>query len=319
MVNVIKIGTDCSGIEAPIQALQQIRVKFDHEWSCDNDIEVLKSIKANYKPKIIYENILERDHSILPDIDLYVCGFPCQPFSLAGLKLGDQDSRSNIMGHCIEVINLKKPKVFILENVKNFKYMQGGKMFEHLIDSLKNIKLKNKPLYNIHFEVLNTKDYGIPQNRERIFFIGIRKDSKIKEYKTPRKIKAKNLDEFITDKKIYNITCNKAGKKIIDKFNLSQTDNNIVACSGFGNYMKDMSPTLTCSTVYYSTKYKRYLSSDDYLMLQGFKKFKKVVSETTLKKQAGNSMSVCVLKAIFKEIFSDISDTSRLSKLNKIS
>ena len=67
---VLKVATDCSGIEAPIQALISMNVKFEHIWSCDNDKYVIESIKANYNPKIIYDDLMIRNHSKLPKIDL---------------------------------------------------------------------------------------------------------------------------------------------------------------------------------------------------------------------------------------------------------
>jgi DNA (cytosine-5)-methyltransferase 1 len=305
---VIKIGTDCSGIEAPIEALKQLNIPFEHTFSCEKDPYALQSIKANYEPQKIYTDITKRKHSLLPDIDVYVCGFPCQPFSLMGNKLGTDDSRSNIMFSCIKVIQRKLPKIFILENVKNFKFIQKGAPFNYLIKTLKNIKTIEKECacnaYNVYYDILNTKDYGIPQNRERIFIIGIRKDVQKEEYTTPDKIKMKPLDDFILDKTMYQNEPKCNARKIITKYNLNLNKNYIISCSGFGNYMYNCTPTITCSTPLYSTKYKRYLTYQECLLLQGFNKyFKKVVSNTQMIKQIGNSMSVNVLKALFKKIF----------------
>lgn len=302
---VIRIGTDCSGIEAPIEALKQMKVPFQHVFCCEKDPYALMSIKANYNPDKIYTDITKRKHSLLPDIDIYVCGFPCQPFSLMGNKLGTEDTRSNIMFSCIKVIQKKLPKVFILENVKNFKFIQNGEPFNYLINTLKKIKTQEKEFaYNIYYDILNTKDYGIPQNRERIFIIGIRKDIQIEEYTTPGTIPMKPLDDFILDKTINNIEPKCNATKVIIKNNIELKKNYIISCSGFGNYMYNCTPTITCSTPLYSTKYKRYLTYQECLLLQGFKKdFKKDISNTQMFKQIGNSMSVNVLKALFKKIF----------------
>ena len=163
---VLRVGTDCSGIEAPIQALKRLKIKFSHEWSCEIDPYARKSIKANYNPKILFEDITKPRK--LPDIDLYVCGFPCQTFSTAGERKGFGDPRGTIFYYCLKVIKTKKPKYFILENVKGLVNHDNGKTFKTILNCLKKLKI-----YNIYHNVLNTKDYGIPQNRERIFIVGV--------------------------------------------------------------------------------------------------------------------------------------------------
>ena len=170
---------------------------------------------------------------------------------------------------------------------------------------LKNIKNKKKELaYNVSFDMLNTKDYGIPQNRERIFIIGIRKDIERESYSTPDKIQLVPLDDFIIDKTIYNnINIPNTIQKKLDK--IDNQLNYICCCDSFG-YMKDICPTLTlsgCKYMFHST-YKRYLTTKECLSLQGFdNNFINVVGHVKLCNQIGNSMSVNVLKALFSKIF----------------
>ena len=305
---MLRIGSDCSGIEAPIQALQQLGIPFEHSFCCEKDKYALQSIKANYTPKKIYTDITKRKHALRPDIDMYVCGFPCQPFSLMGNKMGTEDSRSNIMYQCIKVIQKKLPKIFILENVKNFKFIQNGTPFNYLLNQLKNIKNKNKEFaYNVYFDILNTKDYGIPQNRERIFIIGIRKDIEREPYSTPEKLPMRDLDDFIIDKNIYHTVPHtvphKSLQKNLDKINHEK--NCIVTPFTYYFPIKNISPTLTtqCSK-YYLTSYNRKINIEDALQLQGFPiKFNQDISNTQMFKQIGNSMSVNVLKALFQKIF----------------
>jgi DNA (cytosine-5)-methyltransferase 1 len=271
---------------------------FSHEFACEKDKYALESIAANYSPKVLYTDITKRKHSELPDIDLYVCGFPCQPFSAAGKRLGMEDHRSNIMQHCIKVIRAKKPKYFILENVKNFKSIDKGGPFEYLLKAL-----KRGGKYNVYWDILNTRDYGIPQNRERIFFIGIRKDIQTKEYETPSKLHMKDLDDFIEDKTVYKrdgITPTLKSK--LEKYS-NVEGNYIITATNYSSGVKNVSPTLTtgCGSNYHKV-YNRYLTPKECLNLQGFKKFNQVVSNTQMYRQAGNSMSVNVLKAILKEI-----------------
>jgi DNA (cytosine-5)-methyltransferase 1 len=222
-----------------------------------------------------------------------------------GNKMGTADSRSNIMYQCIKVIQKKLPKIFILENVKNFKFIQNGTPFNYLLNQLKNIKNKNKEFaYNVYFDILNTKDYGIPQNRERIFIIGIRKDIQKEPYSTPEKLPMRDLDDFIIDKTICeNTNIPKTIQKKLDKIN--NQPNYICPCSNFSVSMKNKTPTLTtnCGS-YYHTTYKRYLTTKECLSLQGFNiNFIQDVSKMQMFKQIGNSMSVNVLKALFQKIF----------------
>ena len=133
-MNELRIGTDCSGIEAPIQALLQLNIPFHHVFSSEIDKYAIKTCKANYsEPDIRYNNLTKRDHKLLPDIDLYVCGFPCQSFSAMGKKQGLLDIRGTIMFHCIEVIKIKQPKFFILENVRGFMSNNNGETMKLLL------------------------------------------------------------------------------------------------------------------------------------------------------------------------------------------
>jgi DNA (cytosine-5)-methyltransferase 1 len=286
---MLRIGTDCSGIEAPVQALQQLKIPFKHVFSCEKDSYAVKSIKANYTPEKMYTDITKRKHALLPDMDVYVCGFPCQPFSLMGNKMGTDDARSNIMYQCIKVIQKKLPKVFILENVKNFKFIQNGQPFQYLINELTKIKATtcgadacnasacgadacNASAYNIYHDILNTKDYGIPQNRERIFIIGILKDIQKKDcvYSTPEKIQMKPLDDFIIDKTV-NVDF-KPPNTILKKLKKIHNAKNYICCCDTYSIMYNMSSTLTASGCgyMYHTSYNRYLSYKECLLLQGF-------------------------------------------------
>jgi DNA (cytosine-5)-methyltransferase 1 len=217
--------------------------------------------------------------------------------------MGTEDSRSNIMFQCIKVIQKKLPKIFILENVKNFKFIEKGKPFNYLVKELENIKNGNKEIaYNVYTDILNTKDYGIPQNRERIFFIGIRKDIQKEIYTTPDKLPMQDLDNFIIDKTIKDILKNKQLEINLKKINYEK--NCIVTSCNYYFPIKYISPTLTtyCS-IYYSTTYKRYLTTKECLSLQGFpQNFIQDVSNTQMFKQVGNSMSVNVLKELIKKI-----------------
>jgi len=299
MNRIVRIGTDCSCIEAPIQALIQLRIPFRHVWSCDNDKFVKKSIYANYHPELFYDDITTRDHSQLPDVDIYVCGFPCQSFSLMGNKKGTRDPRGLIMNHCIAVITKKSPKIFILENVKNFKHIDRGQTYKYLLSKLDNLQM-----YDIYPDIYNTRDYGIPQNRERLYIIGIRRDIETKTYTKPEPIEMDDLEDYILDKTVYKHI---PSKSLYNNLIKTPYTNSIVTPFTFYYPLDSICCTLTTQCQkFYLKKYNRHLSIAECLLLQGFETFNQVVSNTQLFKQIGNSMSANVLKFIFIEIFNCI-------------
>ena len=310
---ILRIGTDCSGIEAPIQALEQLGIQYIHEWSSDTDKYCIKSIKANYNPKIIFGDvegpfpdgdIRNRDNSKLPDIDLYACGFPCQPFSIAGQRKGLQDKRGNVFYSCLDVIKKKKPKYFILENVKGIlwhdkinkkdKYGNTWNIIWSEIEKLKELG------YYVYWKVLNTRDYGIPQNRERVYIVG----SMDKKYEWPIKCEMENIRNYIDWNDTTKSVLTNNRNKIIQGLNPSK----IIIDFGFRKNPFVNADKYCYTLCYYSKVYntllKRFLNIKEFLMLQGFDtNFKKVVSLSQLKKQIGNSMSVNVLCVIFKKNF----------------
>ena len=93
---MIRVGTDFSGIGAPEQALQQLGIPHKVKFACDFDKWAKKSYLSNYHPEIFYDNVATRDHSIAPEVDLYVAGFPCQTFSIAGKRAGFNDTRGTL-------------------------------------------------------------------------------------------------------------------------------------------------------------------------------------------------------------------------------
>jgi DNA (cytosine-5)-methyltransferase 1 len=295
-IKTLTISTDCSGIEAPIQALLQLKINYKQLWSCDIDPYTRLSCEANYcLPQQIFTDMLKRNNKILQSPDLYVIGFPCQPYSLAGKRLGTMDPRSNIIYAMVDTIQNTKPKTFILENVKGFVNIQDGNPYRNLI----NVLSKE---YHVYPDVYNTKNYGLPQNRERIYIIGIRKNIQKKQYIKPKEVKMKPLKEIIDNKIKGTITkYNNLGLKI-----RKDVDYNIIndLFKKDIHIMYNKSPTIVTLNYYYIIyELQRIFIVKELLQLQGFpKNFKQVVSKTQILKQIGNSMSVNVLKVIIKEI-----------------
>ena len=135
---MFKVGTDCSGIEAPIQALNKLSNKYNitysHEFSSEINKYAIKCIKENYTPKILFEDITKREIHDIPNIDIYVSGFPCQPFSRANKFKTPIDPRLDLFKNCLDVIFHSQPKIFILENVKTLVTLDNGSYFKDILN-----------------------------------------------------------------------------------------------------------------------------------------------------------------------------------------
>lgn len=302
---MLRVATDCSGIEAPIMALKNMKVKFEHVWSSEIDKNCEKNIMANCKPKMFFRDMTKRNVASLPDIDLYVCGFPCQPFSsLRAINLQKEtavDKRKSMVKYCYEIIDVKKPLCFVLENVPKLMTEQNGKRFRDIIK-----RLEANKLYNVYHSILNTADFDIPQSRKRLYIVGLRKDSMVRPFAFPEPVKPKRvLEDFLIDKKKYPFRPDTMSERLWDR--LPDDHNKKIYAikwrAGEGTSVNAV-PCITTSTDIYITRYNRNLTPREKLLLQGFPKtFNNVVSEAQLQKQAGNAMSVNVLEALFVSIF----------------
>lgn len=183
---MIKVGSDFSGVGAFNQALRRINIDYEELFACDMDKYARKTFIHNYgEPKYYPENVYDRE---IPkeSLDIFMTSPPCQAFSLAGKRKGEEDKRGVLFYNSHEFIQQNKPRYFIFENVKGLLSDDGGKTFQRWIDYLGGKSVngtqtmfpdENAVPYHVYYQVLNAKDYGVPQNRERIFIIGIRDDA----------------------------------------------------------------------------------------------------------------------------------------------
>lgn len=298
---MIRVGTDCSGIEAPIQALENLGIKYNHVFSCEIDKFARQSIKANYNPEVLYEDItaFKNKHSL----DLYVCGFPCQPFSLSGNRLGFKDPRGGIFEHCIKNIINTGTKVFVLENVRGIMNIESGEYWKYILTELN--KLTD---YNICFKLLNTKNYNIPQNRERLYIVGIRKSAQKAGCKfefPPSITRTRTVNDFVETHVTHrdHMPVSKESVK-----NIIMSSRATFLNLGWQNFKEHSyehyTPSIIAQASMWCVPMHRKATITEILSLQGFPKdLVQVVSNTQFKKQIGNSMSVNVLEHLFREIF----------------
>lgn len=186
MKNYFKVGSDFSGIGAFNQALKRLNIEYKEVFACDMDKYARQTFIHNYgEPEYYPTNVYERE---IPSesLDIYVTSPPCQAFSLAGKRLGKDDKRGILFFNSHEFIQVNKPRYFIFENVKGLLSDDNGKTFSEWVNMLGGKSVNGDAVmfpyedsvpYHIYWKVLNAKHHGVPQNRERVFIIGIRDDS----------------------------------------------------------------------------------------------------------------------------------------------
>lgn len=198
----IRIGTMFSGIGAIEHSLKRLNLKSEIQFACDIDKFVKQSYFSNYS--VQDENWYEDARSINGKkykgrLDILVGGSPCQSFSMVGKRKGFDDTRGTLFYEFARVVKESQPSVFIFENVKGLINHDGGNTFETIKATFDELG------YKYYFQVLNAKNYGIPQHRERIFVVGF-KDNSI-DFKFPESIALEHsmqdfLEDF-TDSKYY--------------------------------------------------------------------------------------------------------------------
>jgi DNA (cytosine-5)-methyltransferase 1 len=265
-----------------------------------------------------YGDLMKVNSNSLEDFDILLAGFPCQAFSIAGKRKGFEDERGQIIYGLSEVIKIKKPKAFLLENVKGLVNINNGKTLKDIIFLLKECG------YNVVYKVLESTAFGIPQARERVYFVGIRKDMYKWEFSFPNGTdKNVSLKSFLIDADKQFILSNSAYQTFLkyldNKYNkgkykiedLLKQDYLVVDArqSDLRLYYNKI-PTLRTGRqgiLYIKDNQIRKLSGLEALLLQGFDLQKaKIAQENFLQSnilaQAGNAMTVNVMQEIGKSI-----------------
>lgn len=315
-----------AGIGGFRMALQNLGGKcvFTSEW----DKYSQQTYKANFG-EVPFGDITKKEtKDFIPDgFDVLCAGFPCQAFSIAGKRGGFEDTRGTLFFDVAEIIKAKKPKAFFLENVKGLRNHDGGKTLETILNVLRN----DLDYFVPTPQVVNAKNYGVPQNRERIFIVGFRKDLNITEFQYPEPIEHKAiLSEILEDKEVsvkYYLSTtyvqtlknhkerhaskgNGFGYQIISNDGIA----NAVVCGGMGrerNLIYDDRLTnfnpVTKITGQVNREGIRKMTPREWARLQGFPdNFKIVVSDGQAYKQFGNSVAVPAIQAMAKEIIKKI-------------
>ena len=313
----------CAGIGSTRIALEQVGAR------CVGFSEIDARAEATYRlffgeQETNYGDLMQIDPEALPDFDIMLGGFPCQTFSIIGQRAGMEDQRGKVILGLARILQSKKPRFVMLENVKGLLSHNGGKTIADVISLLKSID------YDVDFRLMRSMNFGIPQKRERVFIVGVRSDAgSIKDVfnRIEKQTALRPLTEFLIDRspeRIMNLQSAKGqtflsylnNKYNRDRFVLSE-----LLCQDLlvlDTRQSDLRlytgcvPTLRTGRhgLYYVLNGElRALSGMEALLLQGFpvelaSMAGKAVSQTELLAQAGNAMTIPVVQAVASSLLS---------------
>jgi len=308
----IDLFAGIGGLRIPFDELGGSCV-FTSEW----DKFAQQTYQANFGEQA-HGDITKIDIEDIPSHDLLLAGFPCQPFSYAGLKRGFEDMRGTMFFHVAQIIRHRKPRAILLENVKGFKSHDKGRTFE----TIRSV-IENDLGYRLFHKTLNAKNFGLPQNRERIYMLGIRDGQAMDSFVFPEPTQQITKVSDVLDKRVdpkYTIS------DLLWASHQRRKKDHIARGNGFGYslFNRDASHSRTISARYYKdgseilieqkNKNSRKLTPRKAARLQGFPEtFKIPVSDVRAYMQFGNSVSVNVIRALSKAIMKTLVVTKEIT------
>ena len=321
VVNSLKFIDFCSGIGAGRLGLELLGLTCVAHSEINPDSEYTYRLFYNDDRNLGDLTLVNFDN--IPENDILIAGFPCQTFSIVGKRTGFEDERGQIIYYLKDILKKKNIPYFIFENVKGLINHNKGKTLNAIIELLNNAG------YEVSYKVLNSIDYGVPQLRERVYFVGIRKDLYYKPFIFPKPINPVSLKNFLLSSNndtldIYHPTfqkylSNKYNNGKVDINSILEQDYTIIDTrqSDLRVYI-DKCPTLRTGRhgiLYVRNKKLHKLSGLEALLLQGFPKeyiLKAMnIPNSKLLAQAGNAMTVNVIRAIGEHLLEYIEEDTQ--------
>ncbi len=274
---------------------EDLGVNVECVFSCEIDKECQKVYKENFG-ETPSDDITKISAETIPDHDILLAGFPCQPFSIIGNMKGFADTRGTLFFDIARIISEKKPAIFVLENVKLLVGHNKGQTIARILDTLKDIG------YDVTYKVLNALDFGLPQKRERVFIVGFLNPCC---FQWPsEKIPMKSLQDIMEKNvsKFYFASAHIRKKRLAkQKPTKEATIWHENKAGNISAYPFSCALRAGASYNYLLINGERRLTSREMLRLQGFpENFKIIGSYTQTRKQAGNSLPVPVAQAVLK-------------------
>jgi DNA (cytosine-5)-methyltransferase 1 len=286
------------------EACKENKIQSECVFSSDIDKYAQESYEANFGEKP-FGDITKINEKDVPDHDILFGGFPCQPFSIIGQMKGLNDTRGTLFFDIARIIEEKRPKAFILENVKQLVGHDEGKTLKVIIKSLKDLG------YHVQYSVLNALDYGLPQKRERVVIVGHREPIMFTFPNPEKPYKSlKDILETKVDKKYYasDLIKEKRQERHQSSFYPSIWHEN--KSGNICSYPYSCALRSGASHNYLLVNGERRLTPREMFRLQGFPDwYKIVVSDAQAKKQAGNAVPVNMIKAVIQKLLPYVATT----------
>jgi DNA (cytosine-5)-methyltransferase 1 len=267
-------------------------------FSSEIDMEATKTYKANFT-LAPHGDITKIKTDNIPSHDLLCAGFPCQPFSIIGNRMGFDDMRGTLFFEIARILKDKKPPLIILENVKQLATHDNKKTINRIIESLGEIG------YKTYWTVLNALDYGLPQKRERTIIVGFLNHSV--DFSWPKKIETyipldRLLDKDV-DKCHYASPMIRKKRKEAHKTNLKVSVWHENKGGNISSHPFSCALRANASYNYLLVNGERRLTPREMLRLQGFPETYKIVcTNAYMRKQAGNAVPVPMIRYVIKEM-----------------
>lgn len=321
--NIIKVFEGFAGYGGASFGLKKAKIPHKVIGYSDIDPEAIELYEYNFPGIPNYGDITKIDETILPDFDLFTGGFPCQPFSTVGKMLGELDTRGTLFYDIIRICEYKKPRFILLENVKGLLGKKHRPTFDKIISELNRIGYKN-----VQYAILNSKNYGIPQNRERLWIFGQLGGLPDGFVLTPPQIELRyRIKDFLDKQPSEDLYRTQAQiDRIHEIRNAPVFDVAEPLCYDY--YNKKIRTDGICMTVtppehnimrivepmVDGKERLRKLSIDEHFRLMGFVlndeqreiKFPPTLNYTKLGRRAGNGWDVNLVSILFKHIFSQL-------------
>ena len=321
-MNKIKLFEGFAGYGGASFGLKKAGIKHEIIGFSENDKDAVEMYELNFPGVPNFGDITKIKEKNLPDFNFFTGGFPCQPFSTVGKRLGELDTRGTLFADIIRICDYKKPEFILLENVKGLAQGKQKPTFEKILKELARVG------YDVKWKILNSKDYGVPQNRERLWIFGslnkLPENFEITPQKIELKVRLKDFLDTNVDPELYRSKDQIDRIKFLHK--IEKFDVEEPLCYDY--YNRKLRLDGTCMTItppehnvirivepiLDGQERVRKLSLDEHFRIMGFKingksrevKFPKNQTYTKIGRKAGNGWDVNLVSILIKHILGQL-------------